>query len=80
MTSAYQTLTQEDRDHFLEKGHIVVRGCFDRSFAKEWTDLAFKRLGYKPEDPTSWNEPRMHLPSVNRDAIRALAPKAWDAL
>tara|TARA_B100001989_G_C24240829_1_gene317278 strand:- start:224 stop:391 length:168 start_codon:yes stop_codon:yes gene_type:complete len=47
MTSAYQTLTQEDRDHFLEKGHIVVRGCFDRSFAKEWTDLAFKRFGAK---------------------------------
>ena len=45
MTSAHQTLTQRDRDHFLEKGHVVVRNCFDRSFAEEWTDLAFKRLG-----------------------------------
>ena len=80
MKSAHQTLTQRDRDHFLEKGHVVVRGCFDRSFAREWTDLAFKRLGYKPDDPTSWSEPRVHLPSMNRVAIRTLAPKAWDAL
>ena len=80
MSRAYQTLTQDDVDHFLQKGHVVVRNCFDRAFAKEWTDLAFKRLGYDPDRPATWSEPRVHLPSMNRVSVRALAPRAWGAL
>ena len=80
MPPAYQTLAQSDIDHFLEKGYVVVRGCFDRTLANEWTDLAFKRLGYDPSDPATWSEPRVHLPSMNRVSIRQLAPRAWSAL
>lgn len=80
MSRACQTLAPSDIDHFLEKGYVVVRGCFDRAFANEWTDLAFKRLGYDPGNPTTWNEPRVHLPSMNRVSIRQLAPRAWGAL
>ncbi|MEZ4557813.1 MAG: hypothetical protein R2854_15435 [Caldilineaceae bacterium] len=28
------------------KGYVVVKGCFDRAFAKRWTDEAYVRLGY----------------------------------
>jgi len=80
MARPYQTLSQTDIDHFLARGHVVVRNCFDRAFAKEWTDLAFKRLGYDANDASTWQEGRVHLPSMNRIAIRELAPKAWGAL
>ena len=80
MTRSYQTLSPTDIDHFLDKGHVIVRNCFDRAFAKEWTDLAFKRLGYDPDDSSTWAEGRVHLPSMNRVPIRELAPKAWSAL
>ena len=80
MAHSNQTLSPTDIDHFLAKGHVVVRNCFDRAFAQQWTDLAFKRLGYDPNDSSTWREGRVHMPSINRVAIRELAPKAWDAL
>ncbi len=80
MARSYQTLSQPDIDHFLDKGHVVVRNCFDRAFAKEWTDLAFRRLGYDPADSSTWQEGRVHMPSMNRVPIHELAPRAWGAL
>jgi hypothetical protein len=80
MPRPYHTLSQSDVDHFLAKGHVVVRNCFERTLADEWTALAFKRLGYDPHDRSTWTEQRVHLPSVNHVPIRELAPKAWGAL
>ena len=80
MPKTYKTLTESDVDHFVEKGHIVLKDCFSRELAAEWRELAFKRLGYDPDDPTSWEQPRIHLPSMNRMPIREIAPRAWDAI
>ena len=80
MTRTYRTLTQEDVNHFIEKGHVVLKDCFSREMAKEWRAFAFKRLGYDPEDPTTWEQPRVHLPSMNRVLIEDVAPRAWDAI
>ena len=80
MPKTYKTLTESDVNHFVEKGHIVLRNCFSRELAAEWRDFAFKRLGYDPDDPTSWEQPRIHLPSMNRAPICEIAPRAWDAI
>ena len=80
MARTYRTLTQEDINHFTEKGHVILKDCFPRELAAEWQDFAFKRLGYDPNDPTTWEEPRVHLPSMNRVLIEDVAPRAWDAI
>ena len=80
MPKTYKTLTESDVNHFIEKGHVVLKDCFSRELAAEWRDFAFKRLGYDPDDPTSWEQPRIHLPSMNRMPIREIAPRAWDAI
>ncbi len=80
MPKVYKTLMDSDVDHFVEKGHIVLKDCFSRALAAEWREFAFKRLGYDPDDPTTWEEPRIHLPSMNRLPIREIAPRAWDAI
>ncbi len=80
MPKTYKTLTESDVNHFIEKGHVVLKDCFSRELAAEWRDFAFKRLGYDPNDPTSWEQPRIHLPSMNRMPIREIAPRAWDAI
>ena len=80
MPKTYKTLTESDVDHFVEKGYIVLKDCFSRELAAEWRELAFKRLGYDLNDPTTWEEPRIHLPSMNRMPIREIAPRAWDAI
>lgn len=80
MVKTYKTLTESDVEHFIEKGHVVLRDCFSRDLAAEWRDFAFKRLGYDPDDATTWEEPRIHLPSMNRQPIREIAPRAWEAI
>ena len=80
MPKTYKALTESDVNHFIEKGHVVLKDCFSRKLAAKWRDFAFKRLGYDPDDPTSWEQPRIHLPSMNRMPIREIAPRAWDAI
>ena len=80
MARTYRTLTQADLNHFIEKGHVILKDCFPRELAEEWRAFAFKRLGYDPNDPTTWKEPRIHLPSMNRVLIADVAPRAWDAI
>ena len=80
MARTYRTLTEADVNHFVEKGHIILQDCFPRELAEEWRAFAFKRLGYDPDDPTTWKEPRIHMPSMNRVLIEDVAPRAWDAI
>ncbi len=80
MAKTYKTLAQSDVDHFVQKGHVVLKNCFSRELAAEWRAFAFKRLGYSPDDPETWEKPRIHLPSMNRLPIREIAPRAWDAI
>ena len=80
MPRTYKTLTESDIEHFISKGHIILKECFSGDLAAEWREFAFKRLGYDPDDSTTWEEPRVHLPSMNRMPIREIAPRAWDAI
>ena len=80
MARTYRTLTESDVNHFIEKGHIVLQDCFPRELAEEWRAFAFKRLGYDPDDPGTWEQPRIHLPSMNRVPIQEIAPRASDAI
>ena len=80
MARTYRTLTESDVNHFVEKGHIVLQNCFPRELAEEWRGFAFKRLGCAPDDPSTWETPRIHLPSMNRVPIQEVAPRAWDAI
>ncbi len=80
MAKTYKALVESDVDHFIQKGHVVLKGCFSRELAAEWREFAFKRLGYDPGNAETWAEPRVHLPSMNRVPVREIAPRAWDAI
>ena len=32
----FQVLTREQRQHFIEKGYVTVKGCVDRSLARDF--------------------------------------------
>lgn len=76
----YSTLTEEDVEHFLEYGFVKVPQAIDREFCKQYTDLAFERLGYDPNDSSTWLEAKIHMPSMNRFKVWEIAPKAWGAI
>ena len=75
----YKFLTDEQIEHFLQRGHIVLHDCFPREIAREMTDRAFVRLGYDPDDPTTWTEPRIHMPSHQHMDVKEFAPEVWGA-
>jgi hypothetical protein len=76
----HELLTREQRESFLKRGHVVLKDCFSRQVAEEWTDGAFDRLGYDREDPSTWEEARIHMPAVRREEVRDFAPEAWAAM
>ena len=79
MERKYEFLSGEQVKQFLEQGYIVLHDCFSRELAEEWTARAFARLGYDPEDPKSWKQTRVHMPTATRVPIKEFAPKAWGA-
>lgn len=80
MTKQFRVLTEEQAQHFLDQGYVVIEGAFPREVAKKYTDLAWERLGYDPDDPATWQESLIHMPAMHRFPIREFAPKAWDAM
>ena len=79
-TGAYQQLSQEQVDHFLARGHVVIHDCFSAEFAEQWKALAFDRLGYDRDDSSTWVKSRIHMPAMRREEVKQIAPKAWRAM
>jgi hypothetical protein len=76
---SYGQLTDEQVEHFLERGFVTLRQAFDVCAAQEWLDDAWTRFGYDRSDPRSWAEKRVHLSSRSRVDARVFAPAAWQA-
>ena len=79
MATQDRVLAAEQIAHFLENGYVKVPGCFSREAAKRYTDATFSRLGYDPDDETTWEKSVIHMPAHQRFAVEAFAPKAWRA-
>lgn len=73
----YGQLTDEQAEHFLERGFVTVHGAFDAADAQPWIDDAWIRFGYDRDDPGSWVEKRIHLSSRSHVDARVFAPAAW---
>lgn len=78
--TAFRELTAEQEQQFLDQGYVVVKQAVSRDLAKQWRDLAYRRLGYDPDDPATWIEARVHLPVMNRKRVADVAPRAWAAI
>ncbi len=80
MGSGYRVLSEEQVAHFLDRGYVVINGCFTPEAAEEYTRTIWKRLGYDPANPSTWTESGTHLPVHREMDIKEFAPKAWDAV
>lgn len=77
MPQIRRQLTDEQAEHFLERGYVTVRGAFDAVRARQWLEEAWVRFGYDPDDPGSWAEKRIHLSARSHVDPRTFAPAAW---
>ncbi|KAG6817601.1 hypothetical protein H0H87_006229 [Tephrocybe sp. NHM501043] len=71
---------EEQIDHFLDQGFVVVKSAFTKKKAAEWTTNVWIRLGMDPNDPSTWDRERVHMPWHKRERVADFAPKAWDAI
>src|SRR4028118_2038139 len=71
----YQFITDEQAEQFLSRGFMTLHDCFSREVAHELIEQAFVRLDYKPDDPSTWVEKRIHMPSLQMMEVKTFAPK-----
>ncbi|SEP76991.1 phytanoyl-CoA dioxygenase family protein [Microlunatus flavus] len=74
-----QQLTQDEVDHFVRHGYVVVKNCFDPASAQEWIARAWVRFGYDRDAPDQWVEKRIQLSTQDSVDARDFAPRAWAA-
>src|SRR5688500_18929091 len=74
-----KVLSSEQVEQFLSQGYLVLHDCFSHEFAKTWKERAWIRLGYDPNDVSTWEKGRIHMPVHERVEVKELAPQVWDA-
>ena len=50
------------------------------AFAEEWYDDAFRRAGYDPEDPATWEQEFMRMEPTKSRPFAEAAPRAYRAM
>ncbi|KZO97115.1 hypothetical protein CALVIDRAFT_513959 [Calocera viscosa TUFC12733] len=76
----YSFLTPEQVDHWMEHGYIVLHGAIKPEYIKLYTADLWVRLGYDPNDKSTWTEDRMHMPWHHSEPASVVAPDAWRAM
>ena len=72
-------LSAEQIESFVAHGYVRIPECFTREDAQPWLDEAWVRLGYDRDDPSTWVEQRVHMPSLRHVEVCDFAPKVWGA-
>ncbi len=67
--------TAEQIDFFLENGYVVIKQAFTKEKADAFTKNIWVRLGMDPNDKSTWNQERVHMPPINREKVATFAPK-----
>jgi len=80
LSKRFKSLTDEQVAHFMEKGYVRIPQAFSKEMADEWTKTLWVRLGYDPNDKTTWTREKIHMPWHRREPVTEIAPKAWDAM
>ena len=74
------TLSEKQKEHFLEHGFVKVTGCFTRKQAEDFTSTMWTRLGMSPTDKSTWTTERTNMPWHTHIPVPTFSPKAWSAM
>lgn len=73
MLSAGQT------EQFLSEGFIVIENAFSRERSLEWVREECAHIGYDVNDPSTWKDEYVRIPTQKREILADFAPAAWTA-
>ncbi len=73
-------LTKAQLDGFYETGYVALRGAMPRQTALDFARDVWVRLGYDPDDTTTWAQHRIHMPSLTSQPVAEFAPSVLEAM
>ncbi|KAI8994061.1 hypothetical protein BD414DRAFT_271828 [Trametes punicea] len=76
----FKYLTPEQREHFLEHGWVKIPKAVKEEYLKAFTENVWIRLGYDPNDKSTWTKEKIHMPRHREVPTREFMPKAWGAM
>lgn len=76
----YKHLTSEDREHFLQHGWLKVTNAIDPKYFDLWMEDMWTRIGYDPNDKSTWHTEYLHLPRHREVRAEEFCPKAWEKI
>jgi len=74
------TLTEEQKQHWMDHGFVKIENCFSREFADRWTSSIWTRLGADPNDKSTWPTEKLNMPGHTVLPVKEHAPKAYAAM
>jgi hypothetical protein len=74
------SLTEEQKQHWLEHGFIKLTNCFSREAAEQFTSSVWTRLGASPDDKSTWPPEKINMPGHTKVSVKDFAPKAYYAI
>ncbi|PAV15566.1 hypothetical protein PNOK_0842400 [Pyrrhoderma noxium] len=76
----YSVMTPELRKQFLEKGWVKIEGAISLENIKSFSDDVWIRLGFDPNDKTTWEKEKIHMPRHREVPMKQFSPKGWAAI
>lgn len=87
VASGCKVLTQNEIDHFINRGYVIIHDCFTKQHAEWVMKDVWTRIGVDPNDKSTWTKGkfhmvngRYHLPAIRVFKIDDFAPKAYWAM
>jgi len=78
--SPTSVLTPEEKEHFLTHGWVKIPGAFSKEQAERVTGNVWTRLGFEPNDKSTWTRLRTNMPWHSEFDASEFAPRAWAAI
>ena len=55
--------------------YVIIKNAFTAEKAEEWMANMWVRLGLDPNDKSTWNSEKIHMPFQRREKVASFAPK-----
>ncbi|KAL5510986.1 hypothetical protein ACEPAG_3705 [Sanghuangporus baumii] len=76
----YKVMTPDLRKQFLEKGWVKIEGAISLDNIKKFSDDVWIRLGYDPQDKSTWEKEKIHMPRHREVLMKEFSPRGWAAI
>ncbi|KAK3943051.1 ribonucleoside-diphosphate reductase large subunit [Diplogelasinospora grovesii] len=78
--SPASVLSPEEKEHFLTHGWVKIPNAFTKEQAESITGNVWTRLGFDPNDKSTWTRLRTNMPHHNEFDASQFAPRARAAI